>query len=203
MPLTTSLPYLFLLLLSVTNLSGSVVNPDLRAEYRCNPQNNDHPIPMSCAIAIIQLPQPRNGVDWHRGHNGEVVYDHPLTSTGDRNSLYHLPYESVVDGCRVKVELRPDVQSANMVWYDVKIYALMLVRRCVGLERMEAGGEGLGTGGICDLNAVRITVGSVRPHRWVGSSSSSDSSSTWSTSSGSSESWSSTESTREEMDTTA
>lgn len=201
MPLTTSPPYLFLLLLSVTKLSGAVVNPDLRATYRCNPQNNDHtvahPIPMSCAVAIIQLPEPRNAADWHHGHNGEVVYDHPLTSTGNPHSLYHLPQESVVTGCRVKVELRPDVQSANVVWSDVKLYALTLVRRCVGHERIDAGSGGLGTGGICDLNAVRVTVES------VGSSLSSGSSSSWSTLSDPSESWSSAGSNSEGMDTTA
>jgi len=204
MTLTSLLRYLFLLVLSVTNpTSGSTVNPALRATYRCNPDHNDptvnHPVPMSCAIAVIQLPEPSRGVHWDHGHNGVIVYHHPLTSTGDPRSPYHLPRQSVASRCRVKVELRPGVQSVDMVWSDIRIFALTLVRRCVGDERITPGRRGQGTGGICDLDAVRITVGAV-------GSPSSSSDSSWSVSDPASDpsSWSSLGSTPgDRMDTTA
>ena len=178
---TTSLHILLVLLLSASNLAtGSrydLVNPALQPNYICNPDNNDntvrHPVPLNCALAITQFPDPARGVDWHRNPHGEIVYNRPLTSTGDRNADNHLPRAPTVGGCQVKVELRPGVQSANVVWADLGIFAMMLVRRCVGDERVRPAREGPGTGGVCEVDGVRITVASVGLPRWSGSESSS------------------------------
>ncbi|MCJ1368169.1 hypothetical protein MMC16_007310 [Acarospora aff. strigata] len=175
MTLTTSLRSLSLLLLTLTTLSsgsGVLVHPSERGTYRCNPRTNDprvqRPYPMSCAVAVTQLPESVEGVDWHRGRRiGDTIYDHPLTETGDPASDSHLPQQMIVGGCRVRVELSPGVLSADMIWTDVKIFALQLVRRCVGDERMIPPMEGPGTGGVFEYGGVRISVVSVGPGRLV------------------------------------
>lgn len=171
MTLTTSLRYLSLLLLSIAS-SGSgydLVNPDLQPTYECNPNVDIYsarPQPLNCAVAVAQLPRSRRNVDWHRDPHGQVMYNRPLTSTGDPTSPNHLPHVARVAECRVRVELRPGVQSANLVWSDVSVFALMLVRRCVGDEQTTLyPSRGPGSGGICDLDDVRITVESVRVPR--------------------------------------
>ena len=89
-----------------------------RREIICNPEPNQNLNWHDCHTALLQVP-------------GEFGIKTPLSGT-DPGSPHYLPRQFTHNGCRIVVELAPEVDHSLLSWGTVRYRASVLVNWCVG-----------------------------------------------------------------------
>ncbi len=132
-------------------------NPHLPATFQCTYPPAPQLKALECASAVLLLPDSYQNVDWHFTPQG-IVIDTVLTTLDEPNSMMHLPRMHTMGNCRVKVEMQRGVHRARILWRDVRLHAVGLIRMCVGDDLLMPNPLGPGFGGTVGLGPLKITV---------------------------------------------
>ncbi|MCJ1365442.1 hypothetical protein MMC16_004563 [Acarospora aff. strigata] len=151
------LRYCFLSAAIISAAAATLRQPLLWAPFVCSVPPQPPLSALECVAAARALPGSLPNLDWHIGPAG-IVYDTTLTTLDDPSSPWHLPRTATSGNCRVKVEMEEGVHFARVLWTDVTMHILSLVRMCVGDARILPSHKGSGCGGLTSLGPVKITV---------------------------------------------
>ncbi len=142
----------------ITSAVPTLQNPSLPAIYECTFPPSPQLSALECVSALILLPDSFYNIDWHYGPQGGVVINTVLTTLGDSHSAMHLPRMHTMNNCRIKVEMQRGVHIARILWGDVRMHALSLIKMCVGDHLIVSNPLGPGFGGSVGLGPLKITV---------------------------------------------